>query len=361
MQGRNQIRIHLAQHTPQKSWLRAALFLSLVVLMLTGCQSLDFYDTSLEQPVPPEVEPPRELAMRSLPAYRIEPPDVLMIEVLKLVPLPPYRVESYDVLQINVLGTLLDQPINNYYLVEAEGTVNLGPAYGTVRVVGMTIEEATEAIRNHLSRVLRQPEVSIQLVQAAGTQPVTGTYLVGPDGTINLRQYGTLHLAGLTLAEAKVALERHLAQFFDSPEASVDVAAYNSKVYYIISQGAGMGDNVVRVPVTGNETVLDAISQIQGLSQLSSKNIWIARPAPSGFGCEQVLPVDWVGITRGASTATNFQLMPGDRVYIAEDPMIAMTNFIGKMTSPFERLMGFTSLSVSTIRNFKSIDVPLTR
>ena len=58
--------------------------------------------------------------------------------------------------------------------------------------------------------------------------------------------------------------------------------AYNSKVYYVITEGAGQGDLVARLPITGNETVLDAISQINGLSRLSSKNIWIARPTPSG-------------------------------------------------------------------------------
>ena len=124
-------------------WVKQTLLvLPLAMMVLGGCRSMDFYDPSLEQPAPPGLVPPYEMAMRSLPEYRIEPPDMLQIELLKLVPIPPYRVESYDVLQINVLGTLLDQPIDGYYLVEAEGTINLGPAYGTVRVVGMTLKEA---------------------------------------------------------------------------------------------------------------------------------------------------------------------------------------------------------------------------
>jgi polysaccharide export outer membrane protein len=114
---------------------------------------------------------------------------------------------------------------------------------------------------------------------------------------------------------------------------------------------------VVRLPVTGNETVLDAISQIQGLSQLSSKSIWIARPSPAGFGCEQILPVDWDAITRGGMTATNYQLMPGDRVFIAADPMIALTTTVSKMIGPFERLLGFSSLSFSTVRSAQLMGV----
>ena len=161
--------------------------------------------------------------------------------------------------------------------------MNLGPAYGTVRVIGMTIEEAQRAIKAKLMNILREPEVSVQLARASGMQPITGPYLVGPDGTVNLRQYGAVYVAGKTLTEAKLALEQQLSACVDSPEVSVDIASYNSKVYYIITEGGGQGDNVVRLPVTGNETVLDAISQIQGLSQLSSKSIWIARPSPAGL------------------------------------------------------------------------------
>ena len=172
---------------------------------------------------PPAVEPPREKAMVSLPTYRVEPPDILQIEMLKLVPLPPYRIDIYDVLQIRVLGTILDQPIDGFFLVEGEGIVTLGPAYGRVRVAGMTVEEATEAITAKLSEVLTKPEVSVQLARTAGTQPITGQYLVAPDGTINLRQYGLLYVAGKTVTEIRLDLQQHLTQYFDSPQVSVDV------------------------------------------------------------------------------------------------------------------------------------------
>ena len=343
--------------------LRHVLLLLASISCLSGCGVVapilspprDFYDQTLDQPAPPSMAPPRELQKVSLPAYRVEPPDVILVEALKVVPLPPYRLEVYDILQIDVVGALLDQPINNLYIIQADGTINLGPAYGSVRIAGMSVDEATQAVHQHLLQVLRQPVVSLRLAQATGMQPVSGNYLVGPDGTINLRQYGQVHVAGKSLPEIKVALERHLSQFLDSPQVSVDVVAYNSKVYYIITEGAGVGDSVVRVPITGNETVLDAISQVRGLSQLSSQHIWIARPAPQGFHCEQILPVDWDAITEGGSTATNYQILPGDRVFIAEDKMIATTNLISKVLGPFERVLGFGSLAASTIRNFDAI------
>ena len=334
------------------------------LLSSAGCQVLmgppqARRDPSLDRPAPPCVAPPRELQKVALPAYRIEPPDVLQIEVAKVVPLPPYRLEVFDTLQIDVAGTLLDQPINNLFAIEADGTINFGATYGKVRLAGMTSDEAAEAIRQQLLHVLKEPEVSVRLVQATGVQPVSGVYLVGQDGTVNLRYYGQVCVTGMTLAEAKVAIEKHLAHYLDAPRVAVDVVAYNSKVYYIVTQGAGMGDNVVKVPITGNETVLDAISQIQGMSQVSSKEVYIARPAPQGFGAQQKLPVDWDAITQGASTATNYQILPGDRVYIAEDHAVAFNNFLAKTLGPFERVLGFSSLTATTIRSYNSLNSPM--
>ena len=325
------------------------------MLAVGGCHAVDFYDASLQQPTPPVMEPPRERSMVSLPSYRIEPPDILQIEMLKLVPLPPYRIDIYDVLQIRVLGTLPDQPIYDFFLVEGEGIVSLGPAYGTVRVAGMTTEEAAEAITRKLQEILTRPDVSVQLARSAGTQPVTGQYLVAPDGTINLRQYGLLYVAGKTVTEIREDMEKHLSRYFDSPQASVDVIAYNSKVFYVITEGAGLGDNIRRVPAMGNETVLDALSAVNGLSQVSSVNMWIARPAPGGFGCEQILPVDYESITKGGATATNYQIMPGDRVFVAEDNVTAFNTFLTKVTMPIERLLGVSSLGASATRGFQTL------
>ena len=293
--------------------------------------------------------------MVSLPAYKVEPPDILMIEMLKMVPLPPYRIDIYDVLQIRAIGTLLDQPIDGFFLVEGEGIVTLGPAYGRVHVAGMTVEEASAAITARLRQILAKPEVSVQLARTAGTAPVTGEYLIGPDGTINLRQYGTLHVAGKTITEIRQELNKYLSQFFDSPDASVEVRQFNSKVFYVITEGAGMGDNIRRVPITGNDTVMDALSAVNGLSQVSSMTIWVARPAPGGFGCQQILPVDYEAITKGGSSATNYQIMPGDRVFVAGDDMIAANTWLGKMTAPIERLLGMASLGTSSARSWETL------
>src|SRR5262249_31490581 len=156
--------------------------------------------------------------------------------------------------------------------------------------------------------------VTLSLGETIRKQQIAGEHIVGPDGKLTLGTYGKVYVTGMTQEQAKAAIETHLSQFLERPEVSVDVFAYNSKVYYIVTQGAGLGDGVVRFPITGNETVLDAISQISGLEAVSSKRIWIARPAPFGTGHDQVLPVDYCAIVQRADPATNYQVLPGDRL-----------------------------------------------
>ena len=166
---------------------------------------------------------------------------------------------------------------------------------------------------------------------------------MAPDGVVRLRFCGAVHVAGKTVTETSQAIEKQLAQYFDSPQVGVEVIGYNSKSYHVIVSGALASREVVqRFPITGNETVLDAIGQIQGLSAVSSKTIWVARPAPPGR--EQILPVNWEAIARGGETATNYQLLPGDRVYIADDSLIALNGYIDRLVSPIEQLVTVSSL-----------------
>ena len=70
---------------------------------------------------------------------------------------------------------------------------------------------------------------------------------------------------------------------------------------------------------------------------------------PTNDPCQvQVLPVDYYAVTERAAPHTNYQLMPGDRVFIAEDQLVAWDTQIAKFTAPIERIMGFTLLGVGT-------------
>jgi polysaccharide export outer membrane protein len=301
---------------------------------------------------------PTEKDKTTLPPYTIEPPDILFIEVIRVVPKPPYHIQGSDIVSIQLVGGFPTAPTGggpagDQYVVSPAGRIDLGPVYGDagrVKVSGMTEEEAQAAIEESLRQVLKNPQVSVQLVMSAGMQPITGEHLVAPDGTVNLGSYGSVYVAGLTIEEATAAINQHLSNHLDNPQSSVSVFAYNSKVYYVVTEGAGLGDVVARFPVTGNETVLDALTQVNGLSRVSSKRIWIARPMPGGAGCDVILPVDWREITAGGATASNYQVLPGDRIFIAQDRLIALDSMLNRVIAPMERIFGVTLLSSQTVQ-----------
>ena len=408
--------------------MQRGLFISLLLCLLgglTGCQSLkraQHFPGNLPPAVAPDT--PRELSKVVMPTYRIEPPDILNIEAVRLVPRSPYTLNTVDLLKIRIQRTTIDRllpgdmvvvrvpgapglaPIDGEFLVQPSGLLSLGPPYGGINVLGLTLEEAESRVEEHLSRTLEaprtilslgltgmaaddefavevggtidfghpfgrvavagltidqardrlrdhfsqffeEPSVLINLLQTGLQQQITGEHLVGPDGTITLGMYGSVSVINLTVDEARMKIEAHLEQFLDEPRVAASVFSFNSKVYYVIAQGAGFGDQVYRFPITGTETVLDAVAQIQGLPEVSSSRMWIARPSPIDAQF-QVLPIDWNQVTSLAGTTTNYQMLPGDRLFVAHDPLIAFDRATSKITAPIERMMGFSILGAST-------------
>jgi hypothetical protein len=137
---------------------------------------------------------PRELTKVTLPPYVIEPPDILSVDAVRVIPLPPHRLEPLDQVAIRASGVIPNEPIEGIYGIEPDGKINLGLTYGAVSVEGLTVEEARTAIENHLKVTFTSPKVSVTLVQSRGLQQIRGEHLVRPDGTIALGTYGSVYV-----------------------------------------------------------------------------------------------------------------------------------------------------------------------
>jgi polysaccharide biosynthesis/export protein len=308
---------------------------------------------------PPPVGAFHERERVTLEEYVIDPPDILSIDLLNPVSKPPYRIQPLDSLAVAVTGTPKDEPINEVFPVDAEGTIVLGGRYGSVSVVGLTTAEAKDAIKKQLSAELNKPKVTVQLAQSRGVQPVRGPHLVRPDGYVSLGGYGSVRVVGLNLTQAKAAIEAKLGETLLNPVVAVDVQGYNSKSYYVIFDFGGAGQQIRQLPVTGNETVLDAMAQMNGLSVVSDPaRMFVARSTVPGEP-EQILPVDWQAVTQRGRADTNFRLLPGDRVYVQSYPLVAADVRLARLLSPIERLLGVTLLGASTAQQVRALGQPL--
>jgi polysaccharide export outer membrane protein len=218
----------------------------------------------------------------------------------------------------------------------------------------------------------------VEVLEALPGRPISGERLVKPDGKITLGFYGEVYVAGLTVAEVKEKIVLHLRKFLkddllglfeedenhkivpvepkDSDRVFVDVTAYNSKVYYVEGDVAQPG----RLPITGNETVLDALSFAGGLIPTAAQqNVRLVRPAPPGACCQQVLPVNLAAIISAGDGTTNYQIMPGDRLVVYRDPIVRATIFIDRLAAPFQTVINSMLQYSFTARSIKFINTPI--
>ena len=291
-----------------------------------------------------------------MPEYIIEPPDILAIDALRLLPKQPYALQPLDTLAVQIVSSTGEPVYQVSAAIDPSGSLPLGPMFGSVPVQGKTVEEAQKTVLERVSQTYADPMVSLDIVQLELLQQIAGEHLVRPDGMVSLGVYGQVRVAGLSIEQANGAIESHLKQYLDDPKVAVDVFAYNSKFYYVISEGGGLGDQVSRFPCTGNETVLDAISNVEGLSAVSSKTMWVARPGRNVQGGDQIMPVDWQAVSKRGDVRTNYQLLPGDRVFVAEDYMVAYDNHLAKKIAPVERVTGLVILMTNAVQRLVYFD-----
>jgi polysaccharide export outer membrane protein len=153
----------------------------------------------------------------------------------------------------------------------------------------------------------------IQPVDLDSPVRLPGDQTVLIDGTVDLGRYGRPVVAGKTAPVIETEV-RALIQAQTPNVGPVNVRLVNrvSKVYYVLGEVNAPG----AYPVQGRETVLDALVTAGGLNnRASQKNIILSRPSYPD-GCRFVLPVCYRNIVQLGDTSTNYQIQPGDRVFV---------------------------------------------
>ncbi|MCA9147930.1 MAG: polysaccharide biosynthesis/export family protein [Planctomycetales bacterium] len=162
---------------------------------------------------------------------------------------------------------------------------------------------------------------------------------VQADGTIDLGHYGRVQVAGLTLDEIKQRAEVRVAANFDVHERDVTQASYNgrdsnsapvdtslsvrlvsdeSSLVYVLGEVNAPGS----YPIVGRETVLDELIAAGGLTERANEHkIILTRPASPDMP-RQIYPICYQQIVQLGDTSTNYQVKPGDRIYIPSMTML---------------------------------------
>jgi polysaccharide export outer membrane protein len=155
-----------------------------------------------------------------------------------------------------------------------------------------------------------------------------GDQVVQPDGTIDLGEYGQLRAVGKTVAEIRIdaeslvtRYERRKATPADAdgestppfPSLNVRLVEPTSKVYYVTGEVNSPG----AYPLIGRETVLDAIIEAGDLTDKANRHKVILSRPTTPCQCRVVLPICYRHVVQLGDTSTNYQIQPGDRIFVA--------------------------------------------
>ncbi len=159
----------------------------------------------------------------------------------------------------------------------------------------------------------------VQPIELDSTARLPGDQPVLPDGTINLGKYGRLQVAGKTVPEIESTVNGLVrTQTKDAGFISVRLVSRVSKVYYVLGEVNSPG----AFQLAGRETVLDALMAAGGLTDRGSRdNIILSRPSKPHC-CRTVLPVCFRQIVQLGDTTTNYQIAPGDRIYVPSKTLL---------------------------------------
>jgi polysaccharide export outer membrane protein len=145
-------------------------------------------------------------------------------------------------------------------------------------------------------------------VRLPGDQPVQ------PDGSVSLGSYGNMMVVNKTIPQIRQDVQERIESM--EPECgpiNVRLIDWESKTFYVLGEVNSPG----AFRFDGNETALDAILEAGGLSRKAdSHRVILSRPSTE-HSCRIVLPICYNQIVQLGDTSTNYQLMPGDRIFVS--------------------------------------------
>ncbi|MBM4318437.1 MAG: polysaccharide export protein [Deltaproteobacteria bacterium] len=140
---------------------------------------------------------------------------------------------------------------------------------------------------------------------------LSGTFKVGPEGTINFPLIGELVVMGLTPNRVAESIRKQLSEgFIREPVVSVLLKESQSKKIFVFGQVTRPGTFVF----SENMSILQAIAVSGGFTNLAAKDSTYVTRREGGLERKYTIPI--TRILDGARS--NFLLKPGDIVFVPE-------------------------------------------
>jgi len=165
--------------------------------------------------------------------------------------------------------------------------------------------------------ILRHPEVS-------------GQFIINSEGNIQYEFIGDIKIEGLKKDEVKAVLTEHLSEYIISPEVTIQIVGYNSKIVYIIGEVGRPG----KIYMRGDTITVREALVLAGLPRLTGKVAKSRLFTPSDDGKTNSKIVNVHKLLYEGDLRENLIMNPGDTLYIPPTMMTKAMRVIQPVAAP---------------------------
>ena len=284
--------------------------LALLLLMSTGCSTLSSLGILIGSPGNRLL--PRAKEISDAPGQAL-----LVQKELAITPLNHYTVEIADTVSVEPVSFDATIRLPGDQVVKPDGTISLGE-FGNYHAHGKTVEQMQLEIQAQVDEQLRS-NLEIEFAKQEAQRVVedseaeTDTDFDSDDEDDDAP---SLELEDsrkeVRRKRARREFERRLDEQLNQNRVSVRMTNWESKKIYVLGDVNSPGS----FQYIGNETVLDALIEAGGLgNKANHHDIIVSRPSNCGE-CRTVMKVCYDQIVQLGDASTNYQLLPGDRVFV---------------------------------------------
>ena len=277
----------------------------LVALLFSGCSTF----SSLGLPFS---GPPHRI-LKSAKKISDAPGEAPLVPIeLAKQPLETYRVEIGDTVFVEPVSFDATIRLPGDQVVKPDGTISIGEFgdfradYKTITEIQSEVQAIIDAqVRNEMERAFYEELYREQ--QATEEFPEDDYLLDDPDRAKKMAAENQAREK-----EGRAALEKRISEQIRKNQIGVRLVNWNSKRIYVLGEVNAPG----YFDYTGSQTVLDAIVEAGGLSSnANGHQVIVSRPTPCD-SCRIVMKVCYDQVVQLGDTSTNYQLLPGDRVFV---------------------------------------------
>ncbi|HEY3297816.1 MAG TPA: polysaccharide biosynthesis/export family protein, partial [Armatimonadota bacterium] len=256
-----------------------------------------------------------------------------------------YHIKPGDTIGVTVLG---EAELTKHAVVDPQGNISM-PLIAELHVEGLTLSQTAQELTKQLSKYIKGPQVSVELVESAKL-PITIAGEVKSPGVYSVAGGARLMDIITTAGSYTPAADLSRVQLTHSgqPSSTVDLNKFLLSGDAAVNLPLSAGDNVYvptresesigtvtvlgavnksgQYPIVKGMTVKEAVMLAGGVADTADLKGVTIRHA----GTTESIPVDYIS----ALPTSNPQLKPGDVVYVSPKQQMGFYTIYGGVGTP---------------------------